>query len=76
MNQQLQHNIPQHQTIDDWMKLKDFTEKHPQFEIQQLRWLLLRRKTNGLSEHVRKIGKSLYLSESGFLSWINEYQNR
>ena len=59
-----------HNSLNDWQKLPDFLKQHPQFTDQQMRWLLLHRKTNGLSEHIRKIGKPLYIHVPGFLQWI------
>lgn len=61
---------PPEPSLNDWMKTKDFIEAYPQFTHQQITWLLLHRKTNGLAEHVRKIGKPIYIHVPGFLQWI------
>jgi len=62
--------------LHDWIKLSDFLVQYPQFTNQQMRWLLLHRETNGLSEHTRKIGKPIYIHVPGFLQWIFEKKER
>ena len=61
--------------LDSWQKLPDFLNNHPQFSLQQMRWLLLHRKTNGLSKCIRKIGKPIYINASEFCQWIEEEKN-
>lgn len=63
-------------SLNDWKKLDSFVEENKQFTVQQLRGLLFNRKHNGLDAHTRKIGKFLYLNSPGFLSWIEDYDNR
>lgn len=74
MNQQSNTaEINQHQnthSINDWMKKSDFLKEYPQFTNQQMNWLLLNRETNGLAEHIRKIGKPIYIHVPGFVQWI------
>lgn len=62
--------------IDDWQKLPQFVDEHPQYTMQQMRWLMLHRHENGLDEHTRKIGKPIYIHVPGFLSWIENYSKR
>ena len=68
--------IPQQSSIDDWKKLPDFIQQYPQFTEQQMRWLLLHREANGLSKHIRKIGKPIYIHVPGFLQWIFDREER
>ena len=56
--------------IDMWVLLESFPDKYSQFSINQLRWLLRHRTTNGLDKAVRKIGKRLYIHEVLFNEWI------
>jgi len=63
-------------SLDDWKKLPEFLEANPQFSEVQMRGLLLRREQNGLSEATRKIGKPIYISQSRFTSWLENYSNR
>ena len=65
-----------HNSLNDWQKLPDFLKQYHQFTDQQMRWLLLHREVNGLSEHVRKIGKPLYIHVPGFLQWIFDRKER
>ncbi len=71
-----QSESQEQQSLNDWQKLPDFLKQHPQFTDQQMRWLLLHREINGLSEHIRKIGKPLYIHVPGFLQWIFERKER
>ena len=63
-------------TLNDWQKLPEFLDNNPQFTEVQMRGLLLRREQNGLSEATRKVGKPLYISQSRFTSWLENYSNR
>lgn len=56
---------------DDWYSLHNFINNvNQQFTENQLRWVLRYRDKNGLSRHVRKLGKSIYISRSGFFEWF------
>lgn len=59
-------------SLRDWVKVEALIEQYSQFTLPQLRWLLLHRKSNGLSQYVRKIGKPLYINVPGFLQWISD----
>ena len=63
-------------SLNNWQKLPDFLNNYPQFSEHQMRWLLMRRQENGLSECTRKIGKPLYINVPGFLKWIEGYSER
>lgn len=68
-----QINLPHESaSLNDWVKIDVLVEQYPQFSITQMRWLLLHRESNGLSQHVRKIGKPLYIDIQGFLQWIKD----
>jgi hypothetical protein len=58
-------------SLDDLTTIDGLTEQYPDlFSETQLRWALRTRKDNGLSQHVFKLGKLLYLSKSGFAEWL------
>lgn len=59
-------------SLRDWVKVEVLIEQYPQFTLPQMRWLLLHRKSNGLFQYVRKIGKPLYINVPGFLQWISD----
>lgn len=63
-------------SLNDWQKLDDFVQSNPQFSVTQMRGLLFKRKQNGLEEYTRKIGKFLYLSNTGFLQWLENSDRR
>jgi len=65
-------NKAQTSVLDDWQPIAPFLERNKQLSEPQLRHLLNNRKTNGLNKHTRKIGRTVYISESGFLQWIKE----
>ncbi|HDY86478.1 hypothetical protein LCGC14_1300380 [marine sediment metagenome] len=69
----MKHNYKhQNKNLDDWQKLPVFLRQYPQFQMNQLRTLLLKREVNGLARHIKKIGKPLYINTPGFLSWIEQ----
>jgi len=63
-------------SLHHWVKITDFLLEYPSYSPSQIKWLLLHRKTNGLSAHVRRIGKPLYLNVPGFLDWIENRAER
>ena len=58
--------------VKEWKTLKAFAKEHQQFTLDQLRLLTRYRDTNGLSDVCKKIGKTLYLHDSGFSLWISQ----
>ncbi len=45
--------------------------KHPTFSTHALRHYVRHADKNGLAPAVRRIGRKILISESGFLSWLN-----
>ena len=58
--------------VKEWKTLKAFAKDHQQFTLDQLRLLTRHRDSNGLSNICKKIGKTLYLHDSGFSLWISQ----
>lgn len=58
--------------LTQWKTLKAVAKDHPQFTLDQLRLLTRFRNENGLSNICKKIGKTLYLHDSGFSLWISQ----
>lgn len=56
-------------SLHDWVLIPEFKRRYPNFSTP-IKWLLLHRHSNGLSEHCRLVGRRLYLSIPGFLHWI------
>jgi hypothetical protein len=56
--------------VDNWLPLAVFTDKYPQFNLGQLRWLLRNRDHNGLDVAIRKIGKRIYIHDQLFADWL------
>jgi hypothetical protein len=42
------------------------------FTLPQIRWALRWRNENGLSEHVTRMGRRLYIHVPGFTTWFRE----
>ncbi len=57
--------------LKQWKTLKTLSFENQQFTIDQLRLLTRHRDANGLRDVCKKIGKSLYLHDSGFSIWIS-----
>lgn len=60
----------------DYVTLKKLSEELDDFTIEQLRWILRDRETNGLGPHVAKIGRRLFIKKSGFMEWIDSHFER
>lgn len=54
-----------------FISVRRLSENHPDFSEASIRYLLFNREENGLSQHVRKIGKKLLIDEFGFIDWID-----
>jgi len=57
----------------DWLtilSLVEFTDK--QVTENQLRWWLRSKKSNGLAEHTRTIGRKIYINKIGFMEWFDQ----
>lgn len=52
---------------------EQIAEQYPQFPEPRLRWWLRERKRNGLDQHVRKLGKQLYVHVPGFTRWVDSH---
>ena len=59
--------------IFDWLTIPATVEfTNDQVTENQIRWWLRSRKTNGLDEHVRSIGKKIYINKAGFCKWFEQ----
>jgi len=58
--------------LKQWKPLKVFAKDNQHFTLDQLRLLTRHRDSNGLSNICKKIGKTLYLHDSGFSLWISQ----
>jgi hypothetical protein len=65
-----QSAIQQYNSLKNWIKLSDFIKENSQFTNNQMRWLLLHRKKNGMNKCIRKIGKPIYINPDLFLNWV------
>ena len=68
----------QHNTIrTDWRTVEALAERlnagarKPTFSPHALRHYVRHAPTNGLAPSVRKLGRKVLVSESGFIEWIN-----
>ena len=58
-------------TTFDWLTINGFINfTNQQITKNQIRWLLRSRLNNGLNEHVKTIGRKLYINKQGFISWM------
>jgi len=58
--------------IDDWLPLKAFCKKFHHIPEKTLKWQLTSRYRNGLSPYVQLIGKTRYISITGYARWLKE----
>ena len=54
-----------------FISVKRLAEKYPDFSEASIRYYLFNREQNGLSMHVRNLGRKILISEVGFLQWID-----
>ena len=59
-----------------WLTTQQLVERVDSFTYWQMRLLLQRREQNGLAPCVRKIGRRLLISESGFRQWFHRQPHR
>ena len=64
------HKNEHHTNLDDWKPIDTFVQEHPQFTINQVRWLLRNRTNNQIKKVTRKIGRRIYLNERLFSDWM------
>ena len=59
--------------LSDWKDQRTFVTEHPQFQRQQISYLMRHRQVNGLDQFdaVRKVGRKLYIHERRFSSWLD-----
>lgn len=66
------HNGGAARNLDEYSTPEGLAKKHSElFSLQQLRWALRFRDDNGLSQHVTKFGRRLYIHEPGFVTWFH-----
>ena len=58
-------------------QLKDYldipsTVENSRFTKNQLRWLVVKRKENGLDGAIKRVGRKLYFHIPTFLKWVEE----
>jgi hypothetical protein len=59
----------------NWIPISEWKNTGRPWPRTEGEWraLLRRRNSNGLGEHVAKIGKTLLVNEDGFVRWISEH---
>ncbi len=60
----------QSDSLDEYLDLKMFVARYPQFKIGQMRWLIVKKNENGLAPAISRIGRRLYIHVPSFLKWI------
>ena len=60
-------------TTFDWLTIPAIVEfTNNQVSENQLRWWLRSKKSNGLGEHTRTIGRKIYINKIGFMEWFDQ----
>lgn len=57
--------------ILDWVTVEEFCQRFPNFPEKTIRWQLTSRAHNGLAPYVQLIGKTRYISITGYATWLN-----
>lgn len=58
-------------TEKSFKTVKTLAQKYPEHSESSIRYFLFHRDSNGLAEHVRKLGRKILICEQGWLSWID-----
>lgn len=56
--------------LDDYLDLASFLKRYPQFKESQMRWLVVKKSTNGLDKCIKRLGRRLYFHIPTFLEWV------
>ncbi len=56
--------------LDQYLDLHSFLKRYPQFKEGQLRWLVVKKKENGLEKAIRRLGRRIYFHVPTFLEWV------
>ena len=57
----------------DWLTIPATVEfTNNQVTENQIRWWLRSKKSNGLAEHTRTIGRKIYINKIGFMEWFDQ----
>lgn len=57
-------------TLDDYLDFESFVEKYPQFKIGQLRWMVVKKETNGFDKCIKRLGRRIYINVPKFIKLI------
>ena len=56
--------------LNEWLPLEAIAQRYEQYSIGQLKHWANDRNQNGLDKVCKRVGKRLYIYESGFVLWI------
>lgn len=56
--------------LTEYLDIRTFVERYPQFKQGQLRWLIVKKDENGLASAIKRVGRRLYFHTPTFLKWI------
>lgn len=58
--------------LDEYLDLKSFIARYPQFREHQIRWLVVKKDENGLSGSIKRVGRRLYFHIPSFVKWLEK----
>lgn len=61
--------------LNEYLDLQTFIEQHPQFNLGQMRWFVVKKKENGLAPAIKRLGRRLYIHVPTFLNWVEAQGN-
>jgi hypothetical protein len=56
--------------LDEYLDLKTFLKRFPQFKEGQLRWFIVCKEKLGLTSAFKRLGRRLYIHVPTFLKWV------
>lgn len=56
--------------LEDYLDIKSFLEKYPQFSESQIRWLIFKKEKLGVTHVFRRLGKRIYIHVPSYLDFL------
>lgn len=63
------------QNLDQYLDIQSIIDRNPQFTLGQLRWLVVKKKENGLEPAIKRLGRKLYFHVPTLLNWISDQKS-
>ena len=56
--------------LDDYLDIETFVKRYPQIKVNQLRWLVVKKKKYGLEDSIKRLGRRLYFHVPSIIKFL------